>query len=284
MQFSAAFSRFVPVQFAGGVCRAALVLKAAVYGGVLLWGVLLALLPLSSAYAARTLEIHGSTTVAKEVLEPLAPAFEKETGTTLKLHGTGTVQGMLALLQGKVDVAMADESLEDAILSARKFALKQGITITVPDNLMYHELARDRMLVVVNKHNPVIQLTRSQLKDIHTGKIANWQAVGGENLAVRVITRHAGSGSRSVFQKAVMGGEEYAKGVQEAGSTRLVLDLVSQDKGGIGVVSATFFAQNAGMAKFIQAPLLTRPLGLVTVREPSTETRELIDYARAGVK
>jgi len=257
--------------------------SATISGVWLVCGVFLALLPLSSAHAG-TLEIHGSTTVAKEILAPLAPAFEKETGTTLKLHGTGTVQGMVALLQRKVDVAMVDESLEDALLSARKSALKQGMTLAVPEHLMYHEIARDRMLVVVNRHNPVVHLTRSQLKDIHTGKIANWQAVGGENLAVRVIIRHAGSGSRSVFQKLVMGGEEYAKGVQEAGSTRLLLDLVSQAKGGIGVVSATFFAQHAGMAKFIEAPLLTRPLGLVTIREPSSEVRELIDYARAGVK
>lgn len=246
----------------------------------MLCGVLLA----GSAYAGRPLEVYGSTTVEKEILEPLSRAFEKESGITLKLHGTGTGQGVVALLQGKADVAMASESLEDAILSARKFARKQGITITVPGNLMYHELSRDRMLVIVNKHNPIVGLTRSQLKGIHTGKIANWQAVGGENLAVQVITSHAGSATRAVFQKLVMDGEEYAKGAQEVDSTRLELNLVSQAKGGIGVVSATFFAQNAGMAKFIEAPLLTRPLGLITIRQPNTEVRELIDYVRAGVK
>jgi len=285
MRLFTTFSRFFSACLR--VCRATRHLHAAVSGfrlRGLLCGVLLVLLPVSSGYAGRPLEIYGSTTVEKEVLEPLSLAFEKETGTILKLHGTGTGQGMVALLQGKADAAMASEPLEDAILSARKSARKLGITIAAPGNLMYHELARDRMLVVVNKHNPVVQLTRSQLKDIHTGKIANWQVVGGENLPIQVITSHVGSATRAVFQKQVMDGEEYAKGAQEVDSTRLELDLVSQAKGGIGVVSATFFAQNVGRAKFIKAPLLTRPLGLITIGQPNTEVRELIDYARAGVK
>lgn len=247
-------------------------------------GVSLMLLPASFVHAGRTLEIVGSTTVAKEILAPLSSAFEKETGAALKLRGTGTGQGLIALLEGKADAAMASESLENAILSARRTVRKQGITITIPNNLMYHELAQDRLLVVVNRHNPVIELTRSQLKDIHTGKITNWRAVGGEDLAVQVITSHAGSATRAMFQKLVMDGEDYAKGVQEVDSTPDELYWVSQAKGRIGVVSATFFAQNVGMAKFIEAPLLTRPLGLITIGPPVSEVRELIEYVRSGVK
>lgn len=247
---------------------------------LLLSGVLPALLSAGCAHAGRALEIYGSTTVEKEVMAPLLQVFEKETGIPLKLHGVGTGQGMVALLQGKADVAMASESLEDAILSA----MKHGLTLEAPANLMYHELSKDRMLVVVNKHNPVVELTRSQLKDIHTGKITNWQAVGGGNLPIRVITSHVGSATRAVFQKLIMGGEKYAKGAREVDSTPLELNLVSHAEGGIGVVSATFFAQNAGMAKFIEAPLLTRPLGLITIGQPSAEVRKLIDYAKARVK
>lgn len=247
---------------------------------LLLGGVLLALLSAGSAFAVRPLEIYGSTTVEKEVMEPLAQAFEKETGIPLKLHGVGTGQGLIALLQGKADVAMASESLHDAILSARK----KGFALEAPSNLTYHELSKDRMLVIVNKRNPVVELTRSQLKDIHTGKITNWQAVGGANVPIQVITSHAGSATRAVFQKMVMDGEKYTKGAREVDSTPLELTLVSHAEGGIGVVSATFYAQNAGMAKFIEAPLLTRPLGLITIGQPSAEVRELIDYAKAGVK
>lgn len=245
---------------------------------------LLALLPANYAYAGRTLEVHGSTTVEKEVLEPLLQAFEKETGVTLKLHGTGTGQGLVALLQGKTGVSMASESLEDAILSAGKFAKKQGLTITTPTNLMYHELRKDRILVIVNKYSPIVELTRSQLKDIHTGKITNWQAVGGENLPIQVITSHAGSATRAVFQKLVMDDEKYVKGAQEVESTPLELNLVSHAKEGIGVVSATFFAQNTGTAKFVETPLLTRPLGLITIGRPNAEVQKLIDYARANIK
>jgi phosphate transport system substrate-binding protein len=158
------------------------------------------------------------------------------------------------------------------------------MSISVPDNLMYHELRKDRLLVIVNRLNPVVQLTRSQLKDIHTGKITNWQAVGGDNLPIQVITSHVGSATRAVFQKAVMDGEKYTQGAQLVDSTPLELDLVSYAKGGIGVVSATFFALHPGTSKFIEVPMLTRPFGLITIGQPNAEVRTLIDYVRAGVK
>ena len=267
MRLSTLFSLLFPARLRGLLCC-----------------VLLALLPASFAYAGRPLEIYGSTTVEKDVMAPLSQAFEKETGIPLKMHGVGTGQGMVALLQGKADVAMASESLEDAILSAGKAAAKQGVTIAPPDNLMYHEISKDRMLVIVNMRNPIVELTRTQIKDIHTGKITNWRAVGGEDLAIQVITSHAGSATRAMFQKLVMGGEKYVKSALEVDSTPLELDLVSHTKGGIGVVSATFFAQNAGEAKFIEAPLLTRPLGLITIGLPNAGARQLIDYARVSVK
>lgn len=271
MQLSAIFSHPLSASLADGMRR-------------LLCGLLLALLPASFAYAGSTLEIYGSATVEKEIMRPLSAAFEKETGITLKVHGTDTGPGMVSLLQGKTEVTMVSESLQDAIVSTRKFAAKMGVKITIPNSLVYHELVEDRLLVVVNKRNPVVQLTRSQLKDIHTGKITNWRAVGGENLAIQVITSHPGSATRAVFQKVIMDGADYTKGAQEVDSTPDELYWVSQAKGGVGVVSATFFAQDGGMAKYIEAPLLTRPLGLVTIGSPSTEVRELIEYIKTSLK
>ncbi|MFA7240903.1 MAG: substrate-binding domain-containing protein [Sulfuricellaceae bacterium] len=267
MPVPAIFSGFSPVRLCGLLCC--------------VW---LALLSAGFAHAGRPLEIYGSAMVEKEIMAPLSQAFEKETGAPLILHGVGDGQGLVALLQGKADVAMVSESLEDAILSAENAANQQGIALTVPANLKFHGLGKDRLLVVVNRLNPIVELSRTQLKDIHTGKITNWQAVGGENLAVRVITGRPGNEVRTLFQKSVMGGEKYTTGAREVDSGVVELHVVSQDKGGIGVVSSALFAQNARLVKFIKAPLLTSPFGLITIGSPTPEIRELIDYVRAELK
>src|SRR5262249_24354528 len=92
---------------------------------------------------AETLEVSGATTLQNRILEPGAQALAAKTGVELKIYGPGTGKGLLALIDGKVPVAAAGESLEDSIESAKKAAADMGKTLTVPANLVYHEVATD---------------------------------------------------------------------------------------------------------------------------------------------
>ncbi|QJW84534.1 hypothetical protein HK414_15080 [Ramlibacter terrae] len=120
--------------------------------------------------AARVLEVSGATTVQRRVLEPGAEALKAATGIQLKVMGPGTGKGMLALLEGKVPVAAAGESLEDAVASAKEAAAEAGKTATIPANLVYHRVASDNVVVAVHAGNPVKSLTKAQIKDLMTGK------------------------------------------------------------------------------------------------------------------
>ena len=51
----------------------------------------------------------------------------------------------------------------------------------------------------VNRKNPVESLTVAQIQDIYSGKISNWQEVGGNNTAIRAYQRTEGSGSQSAL-------------------------------------------------------------------------------------
>jgi phosphate transport system substrate-binding protein len=127
----------------------------------------------------------------------------------------------------------------------------------------------------------VEQLSWAQLKDTHTGKIDNWSAVGGPDLAIRVVTSHPGSATRAVFQKMVMEGADYADGAKEVASTRRELDAVSKYKGAIGAVSKGFFELGARKTKIVATDAIERPLGLVTVGEPDADIQEMIDFYRS---
>ena len=234
-----------------------------------------------NATAGDEVQLWGSTTCQKRFLEPGAGALEKATGIKIKVMGVGTGKGMLALFEGKTTVALASETLEDAVSSAQKAAKEAGNEAKVPEDLQFHEITRDIIVPIVNKDNPVESLTWAQLADLNTGKVTNWKDVGGPDLPVVVITSHAGSATKSVFQKMVMNKAEYATNAIQVKSTRLEIGEVSKNKGGVGAVSAGFFNLNKDGAKIVKSETIDRPLGLITIGAPNPEVQKVIDYFRS---
>lgn len=243
----------------------------------------LAVAGLTAATAmADTLEVSGSTTVQKRAFETAAAPLKTATGMDVKFLGVGSGKGLIALAEGKVTVSATSETLADTIESAKKAAKDSEKTFTAPANLVFHEIARDAVQVIVHKDNPVTALTKAQLKDINTGKIKNWKEVGGPDLPVKVVTSHAGSATRAVFQKMMMDGAEYVAGAAEIRTTKEEINEVGKEKGGIGALSEAFIAANPGKVKTVKAPEMVRPLALITVGAPKPEVQKMLDYFRSA--
>ena len=64
----------------------------------------------------------------------------------------------------------------------------------------------DGLVFIGNEANPVQNLTPEQIRDIYSGKIDNWQAVGGENADIIVYIRNPESGSQRLFESLVWNG------------------------------------------------------------------------------
>jgi phosphate transport system substrate-binding protein len=233
------------------------------------------------AAQAQEVTIAGSTTVQKRILEPGAAGLKAATGIDVKVQGTGTGKGMIAMFEGKVPAAAASEPLQDAVASAQKAAKEMEKPITVPGNLQFHELAPDTIVIIVNKENKISSLTKEQIKDLNTGKIKNWKEVGGANLPVKVVTSHAGSATRAMIQKTVMDGADYAPGALEVRTTREEITEVGREAGAVGAVSEGFFEQNPGKARTVKAPVISRPLALVTVGPAKPEVQKVIDFFKS---
>lgn len=239
------------------------------------------LLLVSSLAMASTIKVFGSTTCQKAFLEPGAADYKAATGDDIKVLGVGTGKGMMALIEGKAKVAAASSPLESAIKSAKKAAAKAGKEISIPDNLIFHEMTVDIIVPIVHKDNPVDALTFEQLTKLNTGAVTNWKEVGGSDMPVKVVTSHAGSATRAVFQKKVMKKADYIADATIVKSTRLELQNVSKNKGAIGAVSQKFYSQNPGDTKIVKTDDISRPLALITVGEPTPEVQKLIDFFRS---
>lgn len=230
---------------------------------------------------AQVLEVSGATTVQRRVLEPGAEPLKAATGVQLKVYGPGTGKGMLALFEGKVPVAAAGESLEDAVASAKAAAAESGKTVTVPTNLVYHPVATDNIVVAVHANNPVKTLTRAQVKGLMTGKVKNWSEVGGPNLPVKVYAAAPGQAVRGAVQKGFLDGGEYAPGSSDIRTAVEQLKVISGEPGGIAAMSEPVIKASPEKVHVVAGAVIARPLGFVTVGAPSAEAKKMIDYFRS---
>ena len=71
------------------------------------------------------------------------------------------------------------------------------------------KFARDPVVIVANRHNRVSTLSQKQLVDIFSGKITNWQEVGGDDTEIKLAyqTEAVLSGLLTVFREQTVGRE-----------------------------------------------------------------------------
>ena len=232
--------------------------------------------------AAQLVEVSGATTVQRRVLEPGAEPLKAATGIQLKIMGPGTGKGMLALFDGKVPVAAAGESLEDAIGSAKQSAGDAGRSITIPANLVYHQVASDNIVVAVNASNPVKTLTRQQIHDILTAKVKNWKQVGGSDLPIKLYAAAPGQAVRNAVQKGFMDGAEYPAGTVDIRTALEQLRVISGDPAGIGAMSEPVIKASTEKVHVVTGAVIPRPLGFVTIGAPNPQVQKMIDYFRSA--
>ena len=144
----------------------------------------------------------------------------------------GSGKGIEMLLEQQLSIAQSsrpvkDEEFEQA--KARGFTLEQ-----VP-------VAIDGVALYVNpKLSSLKGLTMSQLKDIFTGKIKNWKALGGPDLKITPFSRnHRAGGTVDFFYEEVLNKEPFGSGVQEIRDTTESIRKVSITPGGIGYATAS---------------------------------------------
>jgi phosphate transport system substrate-binding protein len=113
----------------------------------------------------------------------------------LSVTGGGTGTGMAALINGTVDIANASRQIKPEELAE---AEAKGI------HPLEHIIARDAIAVIVNPGNPVSQLTLQQISDIYSGRISNWNQVGGQDRPIVRLSRETNSGTHVYFLETVL--------------------------------------------------------------------------------
>lgn len=144
---------------------------------------------------ATTIQNKGSDTIVNLALAWAERYQTLEPDVSIAVTGGGSGTGIAALINGTVDLANASRQIKTEELEE---AESNGI------DPVEFVIARDAIAVIVHLDNPVDELTLQQISDIYSGKITNWQEVGGEDRPIVLLSRETNSGTHVYFLEEVI--------------------------------------------------------------------------------
>jgi phosphate transport system substrate-binding protein len=134
------------------------------------------------------------------------------------------------LLDGQLAFAQSSRSVNDQELSratARGLQLKE-----IP-------VAIDGIAIAVNPSLQIPGLTLKQLQEIYTGKLTNWQQLGGTDLPIIPYSRQINEGGTiEFFAENILAGADFGSNVQFISTTTQALRAVAANPGSIYYASA----------------------------------------------
>lgn len=223
--------------------------------------------------------LTGSSTMAP-LMTAIGRRFEGlHPGVRVEVQTGGSSRGIADTRQGKADIGMASYALTDKEVDLYGFPI-----------------ARDGVCLILHRDNPVRTLSDRQVVDIYTGRIANWQKVGGRNAPVAVLNAREGYGSVDLFTRYFNLGYDAIKARQLVGDNQSRIRAIIDNPNAIAYVSVGEAERRAQAGTPIKLlPVggvaatsnnirtgnfpISRPLTLVTKSLPTGLAKEFIEFS-----
>lgn len=174
------------------------------------------------------------------------------------------------------------------------------------ERLVRTPIGLNGLAIIVHPSNPISELSLVQLRDLFSGRVIDWQALGSDVGEVVLVSREDGAGARVLFEERVMGEERMALTAVVMPGSQYVVEYVSRNPAAIAYVSRSHVVDwipdesSSGQQPGEEAPLvkvlalegryptremiaqqhyaLIQPLYLVTLGQPSGQVRRFIDF------
>lgn len=226
------------------------------------------------------IDIKGSDTMLRVMSELASKFSEINPGISIFVEGGGTSLGVKSLSDRTIDICTASRSLlpEETKILADKYG-SIGISTYI---------ARDAICILVNKSNPINNVTFLQLKEIFTGKITNWKEIGGNDTPIEPVRRNDNSGTATHFKIRVLEEDSFGQSVLAKSSVENLIEEIEENQNAIGfsglVHSTTSKVLSVDGIYPIKEKIksgaypLGRYLHLYTISTPTGVVKEFIDW------
>ncbi len=191
--------------------------------------------PTQPAAEKKTITASGSTALQPLVKAAADEFMKSNTGLQINVSGGGSFTGLNQVAGGSVDIGDSDVPVTDELKDK---------------GLVDHQVAVAPFLIIVNKEVTVDNLSQEQLINIFTGKITNWNQVGGKDEKITIIGRAKSSGSRATIKATVLKGAEFTDAATAQDSTGNLITAVIKTPGSIGYIDAAYLKPDVKAVKY----------------------------------
>lgn len=234
-------------------------------------------LTLSIGAFAEEIKLGGGAPPIEKVITPVKSHFTNATGISVNSISYGPKFAIIDLEKGAIDAAVLFLSPEEV----SGLVKKENIEIKDMSLIKGTTVSEDRIVIIVNKDNPVSKLTKEQAKDILTGKIDNWKQVGGKDMPIIVVFGNLIKGVNELVSKKIMDNEKYSSDVLTVDTAVDVINAVKSNLEAIGLASEGLMD---GSVKPLAEPKISVPVIIYTKGQPSPKVQKLIDFIQAEGK
>ncbi len=225
------------------------------------------------------------------IFHELKPELEKLLNRDIELYGKDSALGL-----------GCNAGIKNAMQNAEDHETFGFVCCTLAEreirekNLQVYPLAREPILILVNRDNPVENLSLEQARALFRGEIRNWAEVGGEDRPVVVITRLHCKKRPGHWKRILPRADLFRKDRLNVKAADEMVRRVSDFRGAIGHTGATWtfdaqdrvkpvridgFAPTAANLKTGRYPFY-RVLSAVTAENSSDDVRKLIREVQQG--
>ena len=225
------------------------------------------------------------------IFNDLKPALQQSSGRTVELFGKESMLGMgcnagIKMAQqngpGKESFGFVCCPLSDKEVHEK--------------NIEVHPIAKEPVLILVNKKNKVQNISQQQVSDIFAGKITNWSEVGGDDKPIVVVTRLHCKQRPGHWKTILPEAKSFRKDRLNVKSAAEMVKRVTDFPGAIGHTGATWIFGSDSNVKSVSvsgvAPTADnlrtgsypfyRVLSAVTNKQASEDVMAIIDRVQTG--
>jgi phosphate transport system substrate-binding protein len=241
--------------------------------------------PVSAMAAQATKLTWAGCGISKNAfMSEMATAYEKKTGVVIDFKGGGATKGIRQVSSREVDIGGTCRHIIDG---------QNEMPVPEERRVKLTPVAWDALAVVVNKDNPVSDISMAQVRAVYTGQITNWKELGGRDAPIELYVRKGKiSGVGRTLREIVFANYEQefvAKHVMD--SSGPLEKAIVADPNGIGITGVSsarklkakilrLDGKEASYANIKNGDyLLYRPLYMVThLQDHNPEVQKFIDF------
>ncbi len=233
--------------------------------------------------SADIIYVEGSSTILPVMKQSKKEYFDKE-GVVLSIKGGGSSKAIECLLDNRCQIGMLSREL---------------LTEEVQAGINSYPIGYDGIAMIVNKNNPISDITTKEIRDIYMGEITNWKTLNGIDEKMYVLAKQHGRATRFVFDR-YFNIQNLGSAVESVGSNIEDIIYVALNKNAISYVSvgsAQDAINNNAEIKMISLngispaiggkanldyPLI-RVLNLTTTKKPKMSVQNIISVIRCDI-